>query len=200
MTKVSLRARKKAARRERILDTAVELIAKRGFDAVSVDEIAAAAEVGKGTVYNYFAAKDDMIAAFVADLERRAFESLPAMGTTGSAGEVLDRAAWHVLSAKKRHHRFVLVFFARLFAGGEAFRAGLGEFQALFDRALGALLDTMKARGVVHASIDPGEFVLGFKTLQMGLSALWAIEGPPFTAARRMTRLHMHALGASLAS
>src|SRR5579872_4968710 len=72
MTMVTtLRARKKAATKRRILEAAVRLFSERGFDDPTVDEIAAAAETGKGTIYNYFRTKEDILVAFVAEQETR---------------------------------------------------------------------------------------------------------------------------------
>jgi AcrR family transcriptional regulator len=56
-----LRERKKNQTRQHIADTAVRLFAARGFDAVTVDEVAQAAEVSKKTVFNYFATKEDLV-------------------------------------------------------------------------------------------------------------------------------------------
>jgi AcrR family transcriptional regulator len=74
-----LRARKKRAAREAIATTARRLFAERGFDAVTVAEVAAAADVSEKTVYNHFPTKEDLafagreegIAQFVAALEQR---------------------------------------------------------------------------------------------------------------------------------
>src|ERR1700733_12290021 len=55
-----LRERKKAQTRTRIADTAMGLFVRRGFDQVTVAEIAAAAEVGVSTVFNYFPTKEDL--------------------------------------------------------------------------------------------------------------------------------------------
>lgn len=57
----SLRQRKKQATSDRIRHCAVELFVRRGFDAVSIAEIAEAADVSKMTVFNYFPAKEDML-------------------------------------------------------------------------------------------------------------------------------------------
>ncbi|HZE38292.1 MAG TPA: TetR/AcrR family transcriptional regulator [Stackebrandtia sp.] len=54
------RERKKAATRQRIADVATMMFGERGFDAVTVNEIAEAADVSKVTVFNHFARKEDM--------------------------------------------------------------------------------------------------------------------------------------------
>src|SRR5918998_3515708 len=55
-----LRARKKRAAREAIASTARRLFAERGFDAVTVAEVAAAAQVSEKTVFNHFPTKEDL--------------------------------------------------------------------------------------------------------------------------------------------
>jgi AcrR family transcriptional regulator len=56
----SLRERKKAATRQRIADSATVLFLERGFDNVTISEIAEAAEVSKVTIFNYFPRKEDI--------------------------------------------------------------------------------------------------------------------------------------------
>jgi AcrR family transcriptional regulator len=56
-----LRERKKRLTRRRISETAVRLFVERGFDHVTIAEVAAAAEVSVNTVYNYFPAKEDLV-------------------------------------------------------------------------------------------------------------------------------------------
>jgi AcrR family transcriptional regulator len=82
-----LRARKKRATRDAIAATARRLFAERGFDAVTVAEVAAAADVSEKTVFNHFATKEDL--AFAGGEAR--LSRLPADIAHRSAGtSVLD--------------------------------------------------------------------------------------------------------------
>ncbi|MFF5114471.1 TetR/AcrR family transcriptional regulator [Streptosporangium sp. NPDC000509] len=56
-----LRERKKRQTRQRVSDVALGLFVARGFDNVTIAEIAAAAEVSVNTVYNYFHTKEDLV-------------------------------------------------------------------------------------------------------------------------------------------
>ena len=55
-----LRSRKRLATRQAISNAATRLFFVRGFDQVTVDDIAAAANVGRMTVFNHFPRKEDM--------------------------------------------------------------------------------------------------------------------------------------------
>jgi AcrR family transcriptional regulator len=58
---VGLRDQKKAATRQQISAVATRLFLQRGFDAVSVADVARAANVSKMTVFNYFPRKEDLM-------------------------------------------------------------------------------------------------------------------------------------------
>ena len=72
-----LRERKKERTRQLIADTARELFAEHGFEAVTVTEVARAADVAEKTVYNYFPTKEDL---FYSRLEAFEEELLSAIG------------------------------------------------------------------------------------------------------------------------
>jgi len=60
-TELGLRERKKHRTRALIAETARRLFTERGFDAVTVTEIARAAEVAQKTVFNHFPTKEDLV-------------------------------------------------------------------------------------------------------------------------------------------
>ena len=59
-TPLDLRSRKRLAMRQNISNAATRLFMARGFDQVTIDEIAAAAKVGRMTVFNHFPRKEDL--------------------------------------------------------------------------------------------------------------------------------------------
>ena len=93
-------------KRERIIEAAIEIFIKRGFAAASVQEIAAAAGVAKGTVYLYFESKEDLIAQVYAhclEMDREACN----VGLTEEKGAVdkLCRRLDNIMDFAMNHPR-----------------------------------------------------------------------------------------------
>lgn len=61
MCVLGLRELKKSRTREAIANAAAELFRERGFDGVTIEDVAAAAQVSKKTVFNYFPSKEDLV-------------------------------------------------------------------------------------------------------------------------------------------
>lgn len=65
------RERKKAATRRNIADTALRLFLERGYEAVGIREVAAAADVAVTTLFSHFASKEALVFEQDADFEQR---------------------------------------------------------------------------------------------------------------------------------
>jgi AcrR family transcriptional regulator len=88
---VGLRETKKLRTRREIADRAMQLFAQRGFDRVTVAEVAAAADVSEKTVYNYFPTKEDLF-----------FDEVPAREAALVAAVRGRRTGESILSALRR--------------------------------------------------------------------------------------------------
>ncbi len=75
-TEVGLRERKKRQTRQAIFDAAQRLFADRGFDSVTVAEIARSAEVSEVTVFNYFPTKEDLFYGGMQFFEEQLIEAV----------------------------------------------------------------------------------------------------------------------------
>src|SRR5919112_5461264 len=80
-----LRERKKQQTRELIAETARRLFSERGFERVSVAEIAREADVSEKTVFNYFPTKEDLVYWRLETFEEELLETIRSR-TVGEAG------------------------------------------------------------------------------------------------------------------
>jgi len=133
----SRREQKKIAARAQILSAAIDLFSRRGLDAVTIDEIAAAADVGKGTIYNYFATKEDIVVAFMADLEAQMAPTIARFrpGVRPVHRVLADYILLH-FRLKQPYHAFVRVFLAQMFIDTARFIPYMLEIQKCADPPL----------------------------------------------------------------
>lgn len=82
---VGLRERKKAQTRQHISDVATRLFLERGFDEVTVAEIAGAADVSVKTIFNYFGSKEDLLF----DRQDEVVASIDRLAESRAPGEAL---------------------------------------------------------------------------------------------------------------
>ncbi|MCX4982383.1 TetR/AcrR family transcriptional regulator [Streptomyces sp. NBC_00572] len=140
-----LRERKKERTRQALSDAAVALFLERGFDAVSVAEVAAAAEVSKPTLFRYFPAKEDLVLHRFADHEDESARVVTAARAAGTAP--LDALYAHLLDGLARRdpvtglcdHPSVLRYL-RLLYGTPALVGRLHAYRVRSEEALAGAL------------------------------------------------------------
>jgi AcrR family transcriptional regulator len=88
-----LRERKKRATRHALHEAALRLVAERGLDAVSVDDIADRVDVSPRTFFNYFPSKVDAILGLDPDAPRQQAEALLARPADESSVQALRAVA-----------------------------------------------------------------------------------------------------------
>jgi AcrR family transcriptional regulator len=86
-----------AQRREQLISIGRSLFAERGFDATSIEEVAARAKVSKPVVYEHFGGKEGLYAVVVDREVRRLLDRVTNALTAGHPRELLEQAALALL-------------------------------------------------------------------------------------------------------
>lgn len=87
------RATRGEATRERIRNAAIELFLRKGYEGVSVDEIARASEVSKPTIYAHFAGKEELFVSLLEEACERLLAPLVEPGDARPLREILHEQA-----------------------------------------------------------------------------------------------------------
>jgi AcrR family transcriptional regulator len=138
-----LRERKKEQTRQAIREAALRLFAQRGFDGVTVAEIASAANVSVATLFNYFPTKEDLVYArmetFEADLITAIREREPGETVLAAFSRfVLDLGG--LLASKDAEASERLAAIARIVTASPALLAREREISAHYTQSLAALI------------------------------------------------------------
>ncbi|WP_326659359.1 TetR family transcriptional regulator [Streptomyces sp. NBC_00385] len=141
---MSLRERKKRLTYQAVSDAAIALFLERGFDKVSVAEIAAAADISKPTLFRYFPAKEDLALHRFADHED---ESARVVAGRAEDESPLDALRRHYLDGLERRDPVTglcdvpqVLAFHRLLYGTPSLVARLYGYQSRSEAALARVL------------------------------------------------------------
>jgi AcrR family transcriptional regulator len=93
------------ARRERIVDAAMELASEGGYDAVQMREVAERAEVALGTLYRYFPSKVHLLVSALGRTFAQLQDSVPTNGEKGTPEERTYRVVAHVTRYLAKNRR-----------------------------------------------------------------------------------------------
>lgn len=199
--RIPLRERKKQATRARIIDVALRMFGQRGFESPTVEEIAAAAEVGKGTIYNYFRTKEEIVVAFMVDVEKRVQEQARRFARAeGEPEEILERYVRYHLRVKEPYRDFLRVLMAQFFLRGAGLYPRLGEMQAAINSVLSELFESLQKRGLLRHDVKLPELIEIFKMVHFGVAMVWLTDSPPYRGTYRLLKEEMRLFCRGLAA
>lgn len=169
--------RKKLKKRNAMIDRAERTISKKGYWEMTMDEVAAEADVAKGTLYLYFASKESLGAAvaarIVADMNRAFLEKLDgARDGRGRIRAIISAViAWSDANPEKSRvlqHVMSLKF-------KDASDPCVQEYFARMDEQLEIISDCYRAaidEGVVRPDLDPAPAAIFIRM------AFWSVINP----------------------
>jgi TetR/AcrR family transcriptional regulator, regulator of mycofactocin system len=144
--------RRKQATRRRLEETSLRLFAERGFEQTTMDDLAAAARVGRRTIFRYFPSKNDIVFGALDERLRVLAVELDSGCADGLPLPEMVRRAFHVTSSYQPSERASLAVRIQLIATVPSLQAHAAlRYQAWEDTVRAAVA----ARTGVHGGVYP---------------------------------------------
>lgn len=170
------RERHRAATRERLLRAALRLFAERGYLETTVEDITEAADVGKGTFFNYFQTKEHVLATFgderVAVIERAAEE---ARRTKGPVLPVIKNLATYLAGLSAESPALLRTIYAANAACAPA-RAEMQKRIEAARRLMTEMFTIAQQRGEIRAELSAQELARLTQLVFHGVTLAWALS------------------------
>jgi AcrR family transcriptional regulator len=163
-------AETKSATRERILDAASRLFRSKGWESTTTRDIAAAAGIAGGTLFNYFQTKEAVAATLISDAL-----TIPPQGAA-SLEEELFSLIWTGLRSLRKLRGFLSAAAETIFSP-LARKAG----ESPGDSIRASQLEAMQRLAAAHGYVTPMPLltVQLYWTLYLGVFSFWAADGSP---------------------
>lgn len=168
--------RKKAETRERLGRAALDLISRRGLMETSVEDITEAADVGKGTFFNYFPSKEHVFVVLVEIQHEKLRRALAQAERGRRSMRLLLHDLFLALAAEPGTSQNLASALVSAVLGNNTVReiaaAGMVEGRRLLAR----ILSLGQERGEVRADADAKDVALALQEALFGSLVVWAIR------------------------
>lgn len=171
-TSMGLRARKRQSARETMTSVAGQLFRQEGYESVTMDQIAQAADVARGTLYNHFPTKEHLLASWI---HQQLAQDLA--GFSLAAGEPQEfpagAASLLELSAQwcERHRDLLAPYLKFCFISMQSPEAADGG-EGLLKR-YAQMIGNSQAAGNLRADLDAAHLATLFHHLYLGALMRW---------------------------
>jgi AcrR family transcriptional regulator len=171
----SRRGRRSAELRERLFRAALEQFAKKGFLETTVEDITDAADVGKGTFFNYFPSKDHILLAFgelqLAKLEMAMEE---ARQTSMPLPKFLRSLGARMTEEPIRHPAIVRAFL-QAYLSSTPVRSAMLDLQRRVLALHSQMIELGQQRGEIRDDLPPAEIAQVFRQTIFGTLLIWTL-------------------------
>jgi AcrR family transcriptional regulator len=176
------RQRRAAETRVRLFRTALKLIAKKGLANVTVEDITEAADVGKGTFFNYFASKDHVLGV-MAEIQLGKVREAAAKVSDGrrSVRTVLHDLARRLGEEPGRSPRLARALISSFLASGSV-RNILKRHMHQGRKTIAGIIAAGQERGEIKRRLKKDKVALQFLQMVLGTVLLWSLHEKPALA------------------
>ena len=188
---VSRRERRSADIRERLFRSALRLFAEKGFAETTVEDITEAADVGKGTFFNYFPSKDHILLAF-SDMQLGKLAELVAhfRNSNQSLREFIQELTQRMTEEPLRNPgmiRALLLGYLSSSAVREVMTGKQKHALALHTQ----IIEIGQSRGELRKDIPAIEIAHVFRQTIFGALLMWSVTGDATLRDRMRAALHI---------
>ena len=173
------RQRRAAETRVRLFRCALQLFAERGFPNVTVEDITEAADVGKGTFFNYFESKDHVLGV-MAEIQLGKVREAVTMAESGkqSIYSVLRRLFLRVGEEPGRSPDLARALISS-FLASVAVRKLIDRNMSEGRKMAAQVVSVGQERGEIDSRLKKEKVALQLQQAFMGTLLLWSLHGEP---------------------
>lgn len=170
------RERRAAETRLKLFRCALQLFAERGFPNVTVEDITEAADVGKGTFFNYFESKDHVLGV-MAEIQLGKVRAAMAEAESGkrSIHSALHNLITRVSEEPGRSPELARALLSAFLAS--TVRELLGRNMSEGRQMVGRIIELGQQRGQVDPKLKKEQVALHLQQAFMGTLLLWSLRG-----------------------
>jgi AcrR family transcriptional regulator len=171
------RSRRSAELRERLFRSALALFAKKGFAETTVEDITNAADVGKGTFFNYFPSKEHILLAF-GDMQYAKLRSaVDEARNTSTPMPVFLRSLGQRMTEEPTRHPEILRTLLQAFLSSTPVRHAMLDQQKRALNLHSEMIALGQKRGEIRSDLAPMEIAEVFRQCIFGTLLLWSLDG-----------------------
>jgi AcrR family transcriptional regulator len=171
------RERRSVETRERLFRAAMNLFARKGFAETTVEDITEAADVGKGTFFNYFPSKDHILLAFgemqLAKLQEMVEE---ARGSGEPMPQFLRSLGVRMTQEPIRNPAIVRTLL-QAYLSTTPVREGMSDLQRRVQALHTEIVRLGQERGEIRNDLPASEIAQVFRQTIFGTLLMWAVQG-----------------------
>jgi len=191
MTLTTRRERRSAELRERLFRSALRLFAEKGFAQTTVEDITEAADVGKGTFFNYFPSKDHILLAFTDMQLGKLAEAVEHFRNSPQPLRVFLENLTTRMTEEPLRNPGMIRALLQGFVSSTAVREVMVSKQ---ERALALhtqIMEIAQSRGDLRTDVPAIEIAHVFRQTIFGALLMWSVTGDATLRERIRSALHM---------
>jgi AcrR family transcriptional regulator len=173
----SRRVRRSAELRDRLFRAALEQFAKKGFLEATVEDITNAADVGKGTFFNYFPSKEHILLAFGELQLGKLQEAIDEARKTGMPLPEFLRSLGAKMTEEPIRHPTLVRAFLQAFLSSTEVRSAMLDLQSRIMALHSQMIQLGQERGEIRDDLPAVELAQVFRQIIFGTLLLWSLSG-----------------------